>query len=126
MPTDRAVWPPDILFDAAYGAAVLHHFGATGCKDLLSAWENIYYPEGKQTSLQREQKKKEDAAAKRRANIGYEDNEFTLDWNDPMDRMLFMLPYPTQASWERAQVERKEARRRELCNRVSAWSAGVG
>lgn len=42
-PEDNINWPPDVLFDAVYAAAVVRHFGVS-MKVAVARWLKMYYP----------------------------------------------------------------------------------
>jgi hypothetical protein len=71
-------WPPDILFDAVYAGAVLHHFSTDALKAVLtSSWKNIFYPDGVMTTAEADKQVIEDerAATEKRTNIQAEERE---------------------------------------------------
>ena len=122
-----AHWPPAVLFEVVYGAAIMHEFGvpATFAR-IADAWDSLYYPDGGWAAstdayFAGRHRAREERAAYYRANPP------TPEYLDFM--MMFpgsMLPMGElrEMMKERRKKEREEARRRAE-EKVGGWRAGV-
>jgi len=122
-----ADWPPDVLLDYSYGAAVLHKFGVAAPADggFATAWNSRYYtPGARLRSRYAHVSDASDGGSSSASGV------MRLDWRDPFDRLL-MLPYlmmPPQDARAllAAQNEKRAAdRRAALEDKVGAWRGGV-
>jgi len=119
-------WQPDVLFDFAYGAAVLHNFGVPALTDggFATAWNGRYYAPGA-----RIRSKYPDVSSDASDGSG-SSGVMKLDWRDPFDRVL-MLPYimmqpqDAQEFFEAQKKEHDTEQRAELEDKVGGWRGGV-
>jgi hypothetical protein len=119
-------FPPDILFDAAYAGAVLHHFGTQELKDAVTeSWKAILYPV---TSAHADSK----AAAERRQSRA-EERQARYEARRSPDTfdMLMTLPYvmvpknKLQAVLREAEEKVEAAERSRVQDKVDSWMRQV-
>ncbi|KAI1782248.1 hypothetical protein LXA43DRAFT_906375, partial [Ganoderma leucocontextum] len=127
-------WPPPILFEAVYGAVVLHKFGVEAAHARVAeAWEDLYYPCGgfeataAKTGLRRRRAHAQQAEAE--AAAGGSPPPPTQK-RDSLD-LLLVVPYlavpPNELGQYVADVERKAMveERRSAEEKVNEWREGV-
>ena len=119
-------WPPDVLFEAVYGAVVLHEFGAEAARARVAeVWEEMYYPRGgfDATTAEMDVRRRRARVQRAQARGPAKPDHFDL---------LMMVPYlavpPEELRQHFADEERKaeEGQRRGVENKVNRWIEGVG
>ena len=128
---DSMLWPPAMLFDAVYAAAVLDHFGAQAMKDeVAEAWKNIFYLGGIITAAHAEYKVNTDervvsAERAQRAQDRRAQHE-ARSGPDAFD-MLMTLPYimvprdELQSMLREAEEKVEEMERIRVHEKVDTW-----
>ncbi|KAI1795013.1 hypothetical protein LXA43DRAFT_1091148 [Ganoderma leucocontextum] len=132
--TGKSDWPPPVLFEAVYGAVVLHEFGVEAAHArVTSVWEDLYYPRGgfeattAETGLRRRRARAQRAEAE--AEAGGSPPPPTQK-PDSLD-LLLLVPYlaipPNELGQYVADVERKAKaeERRSAEEKVNKWREGV-
>ncbi|KAF8557119.1 hypothetical protein OG21DRAFT_1407751, partial [Imleria badia] len=130
-------WPPNILFDAVYASAVLHHFAPRTMRDTLKQWRSNYYLRGITSAAQasyqaiidergtKAERKNEQNQV--RANKASHADDDCLDYFD----CLMILPYinvppdEQEAIWRKAEAKRAERERSGLEDKVVGWAKKV-
>ncbi|KAG9307945.1 hypothetical protein JVU11DRAFT_12820 [Chiua virens] len=138
-----ADWPPDILFDAVYGGAILHHFSTPALRESCKGWESCFYdddegteggPEETDEAPQEEQAglskrkaeqniERENRIAQRRAR--YEDSADTVFDDLTILPYVFMPPEKVKAFLREAREKRQETEQRQLEEKVLDWAKSV-
>ncbi|KAL6297957.1 hypothetical protein BKA93DRAFT_813180 [Sparassis latifolia] len=142
LPVDRTSWPPGILFDAVYAAAVMKYFSHEDFSAYLSQhWQGHFYlgsignthadgdivqieREREQNAMKKAQQKRE-RAERREKGCTEGGGKEQMDIYD----MLLLLPQivrrpPTAEQRERHLAEQREselAKRKELEHKVTSW-----
>ena len=130
-PPDRtwaaAHWPPAVLFEVVYGAAVMHEFGVLAtCQRVADAWEDLYYPDGGWAASTDAYFEGRHQARVERAEY-YRANPPRLEALDMMDMFpgsLLPMGQLREMMKERRKKEREEARKRAE-EKVGGWRVGV-
>ncbi|KAF8555632.1 hypothetical protein OG21DRAFT_1410629 [Imleria badia] len=121
MPDIADEWPPNVLFDAVYVNAVLHHFAPQTMRDTLERCRSTFYPK---TERRNEQNQAREQRAANRASRAGDDR---IDYFD----CLMMLPYimvppdKQEAIWRKAAEERAEREQSRLEDKVVGWAKEV-
>ena len=138
VPEDRSDWPPDVLFEAVYGATVMYNFGKG---NVLEEWQSKFYPGERTIAARADEQRRLDEAATLKDNVMRQTHERTLrhealeqrrqqlDNDDRMDNMDIFITYPfmfmPREDLERylKQLSEKKAaaEREELDAKVNSW-----
>lgn len=129
-------WPPNILFDAVYANAVLHHFSPQTMQNTLKRWRSTFYPRGitgavgasyqaiidenpTKTERRNEQNQvREQHAANRASDVDYSDCLMILPY-------IMVPPDKQEAVWRKAAEKRAERERSCLEDKVVDWAKEV-
>ncbi|KAI1782346.1 hypothetical protein LXA43DRAFT_1104239 [Ganoderma leucocontextum] len=118
-------WPPPVLFEAVYGAVVLHEFGVQAARARVAeVWEDLYYPRGgfDATTTETDLRRRRARAQRDEARGPPKPDHFDL---------LMLIPYlavpPDELRQYFAGVERKaaEEEQRSVEEKVSRWREDV-
>ena len=121
--SDQSRWPPPVLFDAIYGAVVLHEFGVHATRSSVTdIWEELYYPRGFEVTAA------ETRARKRRARLQRAVSRVSEP--DYLD-LTMLVPYlalpPDEPAQYFADMEDKarEGGHWSVAEKVRQWREGV-
>ena len=126
MPPDSdSRWPPQVLFDVVYGAAVLHEFGVPTTTARVGAlWEELYYPRGGFDATVAEMDCERRQARKERAEARGPPRPDGFD-------LLMMIPYlgvpeeELRAHFAEGERRAEEEERRGVEAKVNGWREDV-
>ncbi|GBE87601.1 hypothetical protein SCP_1102780 [Sparassis crispa] len=132
LPVDRTSWPPGILFDAVYAAAVMKYFSHEDFSAYLSQhWQGRFYLNGDMAQIEHERERNNMKKAQQKRERAERREKGDIEGGGKMDvyDMLLLLPQivrrpPTAEQRERHLAEQREselAKRKELEHKVTSW-----
>ncbi|GBE87606.1 hypothetical protein SCP_1102830 [Sparassis crispa] len=131
LPVDRTSWPPGILFDAVYAAAVMKYFSHEDFSAYLSQhWQGRFYLDGDMAQIEHEREQNAMKKAQQKRERAERREKGDIEGGGKMDiyDMLLLLPQivrrpPTAEQRERHLAEQRES---ELAKPMMCSSCFVG